>query len=65
MKFLNNMVVIGKKIKEQTREQEWDNPQNPEQATDIRDKEQLIRQKREAERHKNTLEKNENKSENK
>jgi len=63
MKFLSNMTVIAKKIKQADTkpEQEWDNPQNPERAADTRDAEQLIRQKREAERRKNTIEKNENK----
>ena len=59
MKFLSNMTVIAKRIKQP--EQEWDNPKNPEKAADTRDAEQLIRQKREAERRKNTIEKNENK----
>jgi hypothetical protein len=52
------MVVVNKiKIpnEEQQNGQDWANPADPEQAEDQRDVEQLIRQKKEAERRKNNL----------
>lgn len=36
-------------------EKEWDNPVNPTQTSDERDKEQLLRQYKEAKRRKNNL----------
>jgi hypothetical protein len=36
-------------------EQEWENPMNPEKPTDERDKEQVVRQYKEAKRLKNNL----------
>ncbi len=38
-----------------TNEKEWDNPQAPEHTSDDRDKEQLIRQFKEAKRRKDNL----------
>jgi len=38
-----------------TGEQEWENPQAPEKTSDDRDKEQLIRQFKEAKRRKDNL----------
>jgi len=54
------MVVVNKiKIKDlkddNQQEVDWDNPTNPEKAHDQRDVEQLIRQKKEAERRKENL----------
>ncbi|HXH99117.1 MAG TPA: hypothetical protein VNI52_02525 [Sphingobacteriaceae bacterium] len=52
------MVVIKKKIlgEDPNKEkQEWDNPNNPEKATDQRDFEQLKRQAKEAERRRENL----------
>ena len=40
---------------EETKEQEWDNPQAPEKSTDDRDKEQLLRQYKEAKRRHDNL----------
>jgi hypothetical protein len=47
-------MVIDKNNKENT-EQEWENPLNPEKPTDERDKEQVVRQYKEAKRLKNNL----------
>ncbi|MXV52874.1 hypothetical protein GS399_18020 [Pedobacter sp. HMF7647] len=44
----------------QSEEQSWDNPVNPEGASDTRDLEQLVRQKEEAERRKDNLTTEEN-----
>jgi hypothetical protein len=52
------MTVVNKiKIpnKDAEKGQDWQNPANPEKAEDERDVEQLLRQKREAERRKNNL----------
>jgi hypothetical protein len=38
-----------------TNEKEWENPQDPKEPTDDRDKEQLIRQFKEAKRRKDNL----------
>lgn len=46
-----NNIKIPKEPKEGGREQQdWDNPSDPEHAEDSRDLEQLLRQKKEAER---------------
>ncbi|WP_256011570.1 hypothetical protein [Desertivirga xinjiangensis] len=54
-----NKIKLPKDLKEQNEEavpeKNWDNPSNPEQADDQRDLEQLLRQKKEAERRKNNL----------
>ncbi|MGN6638980.1 MAG: hypothetical protein ACTHJ8_08715 [Mucilaginibacter sp.] len=48
------MVIVKKKHTESD-EQEWENPQNPEQSSDARDKEQIVRQYEEAKRRKDNL----------
>ncbi len=48
------MVVIKKK-KTESEEQEWENPLNPEDPADARDKEQIERQYMEAKRRKDNL----------
>lgn len=58
------MVTEDKKPEET--EKEWDNPQAPEKASDDRDKEQLLRQYKEAKRrHDNLNEPDENETEQK
>ena len=47
-------MVIEKDNKENV-EKEWENPINPEKRTDERDKEQVVRQYKEAKRLKNNL----------
>jgi hypothetical protein len=44
-----------KKKTQGNEEQEWENPQNPELPSDERDKEQIIRQYKEAKRRKDNL----------
>jgi hypothetical protein len=52
-------MIVDKKIK-QTDEKEWENPAAPEKPSDDRDKEQIIRQFKEAKRrHDNLSETNE------
>lgn len=48
------MAVIEKE-KKQSGDQEWENPVNPEKPTDERDKEQIVRQYKEAKRRKDNL----------
>ncbi|MBS7564141.1 hypothetical protein KHS38_06960 [Mucilaginibacter sp. Bleaf8] len=48
------MVVVKKTVTDDS-EKEWENPQNPEAASDPRDEEQLARQKKEAELRKENL----------
>jgi hypothetical protein len=48
------MVVEGKKP-EEVKEKEWENPIAPEQTSDERDKEQLLRQYKEAKRRHDNL----------
>lgn len=48
-------MVVVKKDMEHTPEQEWENPTNPEQPSDQRDKEQIERQYEEAKRRKDNL----------
>jgi hypothetical protein len=48
------MVIVKKKNKASD-EQEWENPQNPEEPSDARDKEQVLRQYKEAKRRKDNL----------
>lgn len=51
-----NKIVIPKEEQGgEKEEQTWENPSNPEQASDLRDIEQLERQKKEAEQRKNNL----------
>ena len=48
------MVVVKKKTIN-TEEQEWENPIDPSQPSDARDKEQIVRQYEEAKRRKDNL----------
>ncbi|WP_158827188.1 hypothetical protein [Mucilaginibacter lacusdianchii] len=48
------MVVVKKTVTDEG-EKEWENPAEPENASDIRDQEQLERQKKEAELRKENL----------
>jgi hypothetical protein len=48
------MAVSKKKVNE-SEEQEWENPLNPEMPSDERDKEQIERQYKEAKRRKDNL----------
>ncbi|HTK21597.1 MAG TPA: hypothetical protein VL442_18890 [Mucilaginibacter sp.] len=48
-------MIDPKKEKTGNEEQEWENPQNPELPSDERDKEQIIRQYKEAKRRKDNL----------
>ena len=51
-----NKIKLPKDLKEnEQNEVDWDNPTAPEEAHDQRDVEQLLRQKKEAERRKNNL----------
>lgn len=51
-----NKLKLPKDLKEGDQpEVDWDNPTNPEDAQDKRDLEQLLRQKKEAERRKENL----------
>ena len=51
-----NLLMNDPKKKTQgNEEQEWENPQNPELPSDERDKEQIIRQYKEAKRRKDNL----------
>lgn len=50
----HDMEVIKKKITE-NEEQEWEDPLNPENPSDERDKEQIVRQYKEAKRRKDNL----------
>jgi hypothetical protein len=47
--------MVIEKNNEENAEQEWENPLNPEKPTDERDKEQVVRQYKEAKRLKNNL----------
>jgi hypothetical protein len=56
--YVKKMVVVSKKpLKPQTvqQEQHWDNPANPEKASDARDAEQLKRQKKDVEQKNSNL----------
>jgi hypothetical protein len=49
-------MLIKKEIqKTEEKEKEWENPLDPAKSTDDRDKEQLLRQYKEAKRRKNNL----------
>ncbi|MDR3693505.1 hypothetical protein [Mucilaginibacter sp.] len=58
------MAIENKKHRE-NEEKEWDNPVNPALTTDERDKEQLLRQYKEAKRRKDNLTTEETKTDNK
>ena len=53
------MALDGKKNRG-SEEKEWENPVNPVMSTDDRDKEQLVRQYKEAKRRKNNLTQDDN-----
>lgn len=46
---------MATKKKTESKEREWEDPQNPEKPVDERDKEQLLRQYKEAKRRKSNL----------
>ncbi|MDB4925481.1 hypothetical protein [Mucilaginibacter sp.] len=48
-------MVVEKKKQEETKEKEWENPIEPDKSTDERDKEQLLRQYKEAKRRHDNL----------
>lgn len=49
------MVIIDKKVQPEEKEKEWENPIDPTKSSDERDKEQLLRQYKEAKRRKGNL----------
>ena len=55
-------MVVVKKQNQQAGEKEWENPKNPEQSGDARDKEQIQRQYKEAKRRHDNLSENQNKA---
>ena len=55
IKLLNKLTMVVKVKTPGTSEKEWENPQAPEKTSDDRDKEQLIRQFKEAKRRKDNL----------
>ena len=52
------MVIIDKKVQPEEKEKEWENPIDPTKSSDERDKEQLLRQYKEAKRRKGNLTEN-------
>jgi hypothetical protein len=56
-------MIVDKKKSEEPKEKEWENPIDPTKSTDERDKEQVLRQYKEAKRrHDNLTETDENKT---
>ena len=55
-------MVVVKKQSQQANEKEWENPQNPEESGDARDKEQIQRQYKEAKRRHDNLSENQDKN---
>jgi hypothetical protein len=49
------MMALDRKKNRESEEKEWENPVNPAMTSDERDKEQLLRQYKEAKRRKNNL----------
>jgi len=49
------MMALDSKKNRESEEKEWENPVDPAQSTDDRDKEQLLRQYKEAKRRKDNL----------
>jgi hypothetical protein len=49
------MMALESKKNRESEEKEWENPVNPAMTSDDRDKEQLLRQYKEAKRRKNNL----------
>ena len=58
-------MVIDKKTENTGEEKEWENPQAPEKTSDERDKEQLLRQYKEAKRRHDNLTENQDEKEQK
>jgi hypothetical protein len=58
-------MVIDKKAENTGDEKEWENPQAPEKTSDERDKEQLLRQYKEAKRRHDNLTENQDEKEQK
>ncbi|MFI5161764.1 MAG: hypothetical protein ACHQHN_10840 [Sphingobacteriales bacterium] len=48
-------MAVEPKKKHENEEQEWENPQDPREPSDARDKEQVVRQYEEAKRRKDNL----------
>ncbi len=67
--FINHqdlVMIVDSKKTEDAKEKEWENPIEPTKSTDERDKEQLLRQYKEAKRrHDNLTETDDNKNETK
>lgn len=51
-------MIVDKKKPEETKEKEWENPVAPEKSSDDRDKEQILRQYKEAKRRHDNLSEN-------
>ncbi|MDB5155657.1 MAG: hypothetical protein JWR50_364 [Mucilaginibacter sp.] len=49
------VMIVEKKKPEETKEKEWENPVDPTKSTDERDKEQILRQYKEAKRRHDNL----------
>ena len=49
------MVIVDKKNQPEEKEKEWENPIDPTKSSDERDKEQILRQYKEAKRRKDNL----------
>ena len=52
------VMIVEKKKPEETKEKEWENPVDPTKSTDERDKEQILRQYKEAKRRHDNLTEN-------
>lgn len=55
LKMVSPSKIVVTKEDESPDQKKWDNPSNPERASDERDEEQLARQKKEAELRKSNL----------
>ena len=53
-------MALVKKDEQKVEEQKWEDPLNPEKPGDARDKEQILRQYKEAKRRKDNLSENKN-----
>lgn len=58
-------MTVEDKKPENGKEKEWENPKDPAQTSDERDKEQMLRQYKEAKRRHDNLTENQNKDNNK
>ena len=54
-------MIVDNKKPEETKEKEWENPTDPTKSTDERDKEQVLRQYKEAKRRHDNLSENDDK----